>query len=241
VGVGFDLELDWKKETVMETKAFWIGIDTGGTFTDAIAIEDGEKIYVTKTPSTPHDLSIGVMKAIELLAESAGMSMESFLSRVQKISHGTTATVNAMVQRKGARTGLITTKGFKDHFIIMRSGRGVGVPDVEKVRYSRAAKPEPLVPYTFTEEVRERIDYAGRVLVPLDEADARRAIQSLLDMGVEAIAIFLLWSFRNPVHEARLRDLVHEMAPSVSVTAGSDLAAEGLVLEREESFWPIRS
>jgi N-methylhydantoinase A len=132
--------------------------------------------------------------------------------------------VNAMVQRKGARTGLITTKGFKDHFIIMKSGRGVGVPDVEKVRYSRAAKPEPLVPYILTEEVQERIDYAGRVLVPLDEADARRAIRSLLDKDVEAIAISLLWAFRNPVHEVRIRDLVREMAPHVDVTAGSNLA-----------------
>jgi N-methylhydantoinase A len=207
----------------METKSFWIGVDTGGTFTDAIAVETGGMTHVTKVLSTPKDLSIGVMKAMERLAESAGMEIQSFLSKVQMIAHGTTATVNAMVQRKGARTGLITTQGFKDHFIMMKSGRGVGVPDVEKVRFSRAVKPKPLVPYSLTEEVRERIDYDGRIIVPLDEGDARRAIQGLLDKGVEAIAISLLWSFRNPVHEAFIRDLVREMAPQVSVTAGSDL------------------
>lgn len=207
----------------MGAKTFWVGVDTGGTFTDAIAIENSEKLHLVKTPSTPSDLSIGVMNAIELIAESAGVSLGEFLGNTQKVAHGTTATVNAMVQRCGAKTGLITTKGFKDHLIIMKAGRGVGVPDVEKVRFSRALKPDPLVPDALTEEVLERIDYAGRVLSPLDEGDARRAIQRLLDKGVEAIAISLLWSFLNPAHELHIRDLVREMAPHITVSTGSEL------------------
>ncbi|MDP6495289.1 MAG: hydantoinase/oxoprolinase family protein, partial [Dehalococcoidia bacterium] len=163
------------------------------------------------------------MNAVELIAESAGVSPGELLGNTQKVAHGTTATVNAMVQRRGAKTGLITTKGFKDHLIIMKAGRGVGVPDAEKARFSRALKPGPLVPDTLTEEVRERIDYAGRVLSPLDEGDVRLAIQRLLDKGVKAIAISLLWSFRNPEHELYIRDLVREMAPHITVSTGSEL------------------
>ena len=81
----------------MEKRTFWVGVDTGGTFTDAVAVENGEKLHLAKTPSTSQDLSAGVMNAMALLAASAGLSLEAFLSCTQKVAHGTTATVNAMV------------------------------------------------------------------------------------------------------------------------------------------------
>jgi N-methylhydantoinase A len=202
---------------------YFIGVDTGGTFTDALAMDDEGGVHLAKTPTTPQDLSVGIMNAMGLLAEAIGISREALLKRTQRFAHGTTATVNAMVQRRGAKVGLLTTRGFRDHLIVMKAARGVGVPDTERVRFSRAVKPAPIVPYALTEEVAERIDYAGRVLLPLDEEDARRAIRHLLDQGVEAIAISLLWSFRNPAHEQRLAALVREMAPEMSVSAGGVL------------------
>ena len=202
---------------------YWVGVDTGGTFTDAFAIGSDGAVHLAKTPSTPNDLSLGIMTSIELLAESAGISPEAFLARTQELAHGTTATVNAMVQRRGAKAALMTTGGFRDHFILMKGARGVGVPDGEKIRFSRAVKPEPIVPYDRTEEITERVDYAGRIVIPLDEAETREKIRRLAEQGVEAIAVSLLWSFRNPAHELRVRDLIREMYPHISVTMAHDL------------------
>jgi N-methylhydantoinase A len=201
-------------------QAFWIGVDTGGTFTDALAIDHAGRLYLAKTPSTPKDLSVGIMTAIDLLAESAGIPTQQYLETTRKLAHGTTATVNAMVQRKGAKVGLITTRGFGDHLILMKAARGVGVPEGEKMVFSRAVKPQPIVPYNLTEEVTERIDYAGQVLLALDEDDVRRAIKALLAGGVEAIAVSLLWSFRNPAHEQRVIEIIREFAPNLSISAG---------------------
>lgn len=204
-------------------QTYLIGVDTGGTFTDALAMDDAGNVHLAKTPTTPGDLSVGIMNAVALLAESIGISREDLLARTRRFAHGTTHTVNAMVQRRGAKVGLLTTRGFRDHLILMKAARGVGVPDVERVRFSRAVKPAPIVPYALTEEVAERIDYAGRVVLPLDEENARRAIRRLLDAKVDAIAVSLLWSFRNPVHEQRIETLLREMAPGLSVSTGSGL------------------
>jgi N-methylhydantoinase A len=207
----------------MKDTAYWIGVDTGGTFTDALAIDNAGRLHLAKTPSTPKDLSIGIMTALDLLADSAGVDARAYLSATNKLAHGTTATVNAMVQRRGAVAGLITTRGFRDHLILMKAARGVGVPEGEKMMFSRAVKPAPIVPYDYTEEVAERIDYAGRVVIPLDENDVRRAVRNLLQRGVQAIAVSLLWSFRNSSHERRVVELIREMAPNLSISAGHDL------------------
>jgi N-methylhydantoinase A len=204
----------------MMTAAYWVGVDTGGTFTDALAIDSAGQVHLAKTPSTPKDLSVGIMTALDLLAESIGTSVVECLATTGKLAHGTTATVNAMVQRRGARVGLITTRGFRDHLILMKAARGVGVPEGEKARFSRAVKPKPIVPYELTAEVAERIDYSGRVVLPLDDQDVRRAVSHLLGLGVEAIAVSLLWSFRNPSHERRIVEIIHELAPAMSVSAG---------------------
>src|SRR5262245_44913318 len=130
--------------------SYWIGVDTGGTFTDAIAIDSAGSLHLAKTPSTPSDLSVGIMRVMDMLADSAGVPVNQLLHRTRKLAHGTTATVNAMVQRRGAKVGLITTRGFRDHLILMKANRGIGVPEAEKVRFSRAVKPEPIVPYALT-------------------------------------------------------------------------------------------
>ena len=116
----------------MMTAAYLVGVDTGGTFTDALAIDSAGQVHLAKTPSTPKDLSVGIMTALDLLAESIGTSVVECLATTGKLAHGTTATVNAMVQRRGAGVGLITTRGFRDHLILMKAARGVGVPEGER-------------------------------------------------------------------------------------------------------------
>jgi N-methylhydantoinase A len=141
------------------------------------------------------------------------------------LSHGTTVATNVVVERRGAKVGLITTAGHGDALLIMRAyGRAAGLSAAATLRFSATAKPEPLVPRTLIHEIPERIDSQGEVVVALDEAAVRRATRALLAAGVEAIAIVFLWSFRNPSHEQRALAIVSEEAPQLFVTASSDLA-----------------
>src|SRR5260221_5371614 len=100
---------------------FWIGVDPGSPFPDAPAIGTTGRLHLAKTPSTPQDLSVGIMTALNLLAESSGIPTRQYMAATHKLAHRTTATVNAMVQRTGARVGLITTRGFRDHLILMKA------------------------------------------------------------------------------------------------------------------------
>ncbi|MGI0092257.1 MAG: hydantoinase/oxoprolinase family protein [Nitrososphaerales archaeon] len=200
-----------------------MGVDTGGTFTDTVLLgSNGEMLY-SKVPTTPSDLSIGILNSLNEIKESRHQSVEDILSKTVKFAHGTTATVNAMIQHRGAKVGLITTRGFKDHLLIMRGGRAVGVPQGEKLRFARVSKPSPMVPYFLTEEVTERVDYAGRVVVPLNRKEAETAVNSLLRKGVETICVSFLWSFRNPKHEQEVRKIIAKKSPNTFVTTGSEL------------------
>lgn len=200
-----------------------LGVDVGGTFTDAVAADDRGNIVSAKTPSTPPAYERGVMNAISGLADELQMPMDELLANTEYIAHGTTASINALVQGKVAPVGLITTKGHRDSIYIMNAeGRVLGASFHEIQDSLRRRKPRPLMPKRRAKEVTERIDYAGNVLVALDEEEARAAIAELLEDGVEAIAVSLLWSFRNPSHEERIRELVHEVAPDTYVTLSSE-------------------
>ncbi len=204
--------------------SYTVGCDIGGTFTDTVVIDAEGTVQQFKSPTTPNDLREGVLATLELAAHALGESLEVFLGNVARFSHGTTVGTNAVLERRGARTGLIQTKGFGDTLDIMRAGgRTDGRGEEEMHRFSRLTKPEPLVDRELVGEVAERVDLAGEVLAPLTEREARRAVQRLLDAGVESIAISLLWSFRNPVHEQLLVGIVRELAPECYVTASSDL------------------
>src|SRR3990170_6889506 len=139
---------------------YTIGIDIGGTFTDCVIIDEKNNIYNGKYPSTSEDFSIGFMKSIDNTIENIGISRDELIKNIRLLNHSTTVGTNAFITRKGAKTGLITTKGFKDIILIMRAiGRVAGLPE-EKIQFmARTFKPDPIVPRTLIEGVTERVDY----------------------------------------------------------------------------------
>lgn len=203
---------------------YYIGTDTGGTFTDTIVMNEEGKLKIYKTHTTPRDRSVGIMKALSIAAKDLDLSEEEFLKNVQYFGHGTTAATNAFIERKGAKTGLITTAGFGDTLLIQRSmGQWTGL-EQQITHYSIRKMPDPIIPKKLIVEIPERVDYKGSVVVPLDETIAREAVRKLLSQEVEAIAVSLLWSFANPIHEQLLKRIVKEEAPHVFLSISSEVA-----------------
>jgi N-methylhydantoinase A len=205
--------------------AYVIGVDVGGTFTDAVASGEDGSMISTKTPSTPPNYADGVVQALEGLADRVGIGLDQLLGETSYIAHGTTSTLNALVTGDVGKVGWLTTVGHRDSIYIMNVvGRYAGNSPEQIQDILATRKPAPLVPKSRAKEVVERVDYKGSVVVPLDEDQARGAIRELLKDGVEAIAVSLLWSFRNPAHERRLRELIAEQAPEMYVTLSSELS-----------------
>jgi len=212
---------------------YYCGVDIGGTFTDCVVLDDAGRVLNAKTSSTPPHFQDGFLNALAEIAQKLGLSREEFLAQTELLLHGTTIGTNALVQMRGAKTGLITTAGHGDALLIMRSyGRSAGLPIDRLLHVSRHRKPDPIVPPERIKEVSERLDWAGEVFLTLNEEEARRAIQELVDDGVEAIAISFLWGFVNPVHENRVKELVREMAPDVFVSCAHELIAKPGEYER---------
>ena len=205
-----------------------IGIDTGGTFTDVtVLLPDGETI-INKAATTPGDFSSGVMNALQVTAESMGMDRATLLRQSSVFKHGTTVATNAMITRTGSKVGLLTTKGHEDAIFIMRAvGRVDGLDEMEIRHVTKVTKPEPLVQRSDVRGIFERLDFRGDVLAPLDEDDAREAIRYLVEERfVDAIAICLLFGWKNPVHEKRIVELIGEMYHNrdLTVTASHAIA-----------------
>src|SRR5215207_6819438 len=190
-----------------------VGIDVGGTFTDLVAL-DGRKILTAKVPSTPEDQSEGVMRSLEAVEASD----------VEAFAHGMTVATNALLERRGARTALLTTEGFRDLIELARQDR--------PALYDLAARrPEPLVPRELRCTVRERMGPEGKV-EPLDEASVREAIERLREAEVEAVAVCLLFAFLHPEHERRVGAAVREALPGVHVSLSSEVLPEFREYER---------
>ena len=203
---------------------FYIGIDIGGTFTDTVVVDDQGRLRGYKTESTPGDLAAGVMGGLRLAAEDLAISIRQLLSSTACLVHGTTKATNAFIERKGALTGLITTKGFGDTMFIQRMmGFTAGLTEEQIPHYSFREYPAPIVPHHLVKEVPERVDYNGAVVVKLNEGEVRRAVHELMEAGVQAIAVCLLWSFRNPAHEQAIKRIILEEAPGVFVSISSEL------------------
>jgi N-methylhydantoinase A len=199
-----------------------IGVDIGGTFTDLVWVDDATgEVRVSKLLTTPKDPSQAVEQGVVTVLHDAG----SQAADVRGVIHGTTLATNALIERKGARTGLLTTAGFRDAVEIGREGRY----DMYDLFIDQ---PSPLVPRHLRLEVGERISAAGGVLTPLDEPSARAAIARLKDAGVEAIAICLLHSYRNPAHERALAALCTQLLPAVPVSCSSEVVPEIREYER---------
>jgi N-methylhydantoinase A len=214
--------------------SFAIGVDIGGTFTDCAAVDDAGRVWHGKAPSTHGTSPVeGVLAGLTNLAEAAGQDLGSLLAGTSQFSHGTTIGTNLVVEHKGARVGLITTKGHRDALLMMRGrGRTAGEPPDRILNVRDTDKPAPLVPRHDIVEVVERVASDGSILVQLDEVAARKSITELLERGVEAIAVSLLWSFRNPSHEVRLREIVKELSPQMYVSASSEIAPRQGEFER---------
>ncbi|WP_290901161.1 hydantoinase/oxoprolinase family protein [Ferroglobus sp.] len=201
-----------------------IGIDVGGTFTDVVLVDDQSgKLYHTKTPTTPKDLTVGVLRGIEKILEISSAEIEN----LKYIVHGTTIGTNALIERKGAKTGLITTEGFIDVLEIGRFQR-----PKEGLYDMTVDNPEPLVPRYLRKGVKERVNSKGEIVKPLDEKSAREAVEFLISEGVESIAVSFLFSFLNPTHERRVREIIKEINPEIYVSLSSDIAPEFREYER---------
>jgi len=199
-----------------------IGVDIGGTFTDLVWVDDATgAVKVGKLLTTPKDPSQAVEQGVVTLLSDAGGAA----ANVRSVIHGTTLATNALIERKGARTGLLTTAGFRDAVEIGHEGRY----DMYDIFID---SPAPLVPRHLRLEVTERMAADGRVLIPLEDGSARAAIARLRDAGAEAIAICLLHAYRNPVHERALQQLCAELAPGVPVSTSSEVVPEIREYER---------
>ncbi len=191
-----------------------VGIDIGGTFTDCVALDDSGNVASVKVPSTPPNFEEGFQNALRAVAGVVGHPLEDFLGAVDHVLHGTTVATNVMVQRSGAKVGIITTRGHRDATLIMKGhGRVAGLPTSALTHPQLTDKPVPLVPRRLIKEVDERIDVAGDVVVRLDRDAVREAGLELLAAGCTAIAVCFLWSFRNDEHERAAADELASVVP----------------------------
>jgi N-methylhydantoinase A len=189
----------------------YVGVDTGGTFTDVVVMDGAGTVVTNKAPTTPDALEEGVLAALTLIADHRHETLAEMLAKVRNFGHGTTQATNALIERRGSTTGLLTTQGFGDTILVQRlMGFTAGMPNELLGRFSQRSYPDPLVPPRLIGEVPERVDQAGTVLLKLDEEAVRTEVKRLGGEGAEAYAVSLLWSFRNPDHEKRIAEIIRE-------------------------------
>ncbi len=201
-----------------------LAVDIGGTFTD-IAIATGEQIYIAKTLTTPGRPVTGVLDGVGRALKNADLEPADFRS----VIHGTTLATNALIERRGARVGVITTAGFRD---ILEIGyeRRYDQYDIN------IEKPDRIVPRDRVFGVRERIDVSGEIIEALDQTSLDNAIDALLDAGVESIAVCLLHSYENPAHEQQIRDRLQTRAPNLPVSLSAEVSPEIREFDRETAW-----
>ncbi|MFL5287127.1 MAG: hydantoinase/oxoprolinase N-terminal domain-containing protein, partial [Rhodopila sp.] len=196
--------------------ALRVGFDIGGTFTDFV-LEDRRTgtVRLHKRLTTPHDPAVGVLEGLAAITSDNGLT----LADIDELVHGTTLVTNAVIERKGARLGLITTSGFRD---VLEAGT--------EQRYDIydlfLTYPEPLVPRRRRLEVTERIDRDGGIVTPLNEDEVRQAALRLKQAGADAMAICFLHAYREPAHERRAAAIVAETLPDVAVSVSHEIVAE---------------
>src|SRR5438128_2759864 len=192
-----------------------VTVDTGGTFSDFVYLnEDTGEVSISKLPSTPDDPSRAILAGIEMLLERGVAATD-----IGYFCHGTTVGTNALLEGKGAKTGLLVTEGFRGIYPVGEQARPYGTA-IFDVMYE---KPAPLVPRSLTGEVRERVDFRGNVLHELDETALRATVRELAAQNVESIAVCLLFSFLHPAHEARAREIIVEEMPDCSISLSSEV------------------
>ena len=201
-----------------------IGIDVGGTFTDFFVVDKYGNFKIRKTESTPLDPAIGVLTGLGEIASEEGCTVSDFLSQVDVIVHGTTITTNAILTGKYAKTGFITTEGFRDY---LNERRGAKTPYETK-----ESPPNPIVPRYLIRVVKERVDCEGKEIIPLKEEDVYAAAKIFKREEVEAIAVSLLFSFLNPSHERKVKEILEKALPEVYICLSCDVLPQIRVYER---------
>jgi N-methylhydantoinase A len=191
-----------------------ICIDVGGTFTDLVLFDEkkGRVVGTTKVSSTPKDPSEGAIHGINSILEESGVEP----AHVDFTAHGTTVAVNTLLEHKGASVGLITTKGFRDILELRRISRPKLYDLFQDI-------PTPLVPRNLRLEVLERVDFQGNVLHPLDPSEVLWAADQLIRRGVESVAISFLFSYINPIHEIKARDIIRKKYANLLVFISSEV------------------
>ena len=184
--------------------SYRLSADIGGTFTDLVLLDPAGRLHVHKTPSTPRDFTEGILTGVERILRE----QQAELGAVDTFVHGATVVLNALLQMRLPRTGLITTAGFRDVLEIMRTNN----PEMYDLSY---VKPAPLVPRAMRLEVRERIRHTGEVLTVLEETDVRDAARKLVADGAQAVAVCLLHAYANPEHEQRVAEILAQEAPGL--------------------------
>lgn len=202
-----------------------LGIDIGGTFTDCV-LTDGGVHRSVKVLSDPADPSAGVMAGVERLAQQGGSGVDALLGQIDRFAHGTTIGTNAVLERNGARVGVVATIGHGDALAIMRGhGRVAGrsVDDIFRVRDS--SLPTPLIVPGAVLELHERVDARGNIVVALQEAAASAALAEFIERySLDAVAVALLWSFANPTHERAVAAILRDQAPELFVSLSCDVS-----------------
>lgn len=195
------------------TTQYTVGIDVGGTFTDFYCAANGVA-RTTKTPTTHYDLSVGFMQGMRQLASEYKMPFDTFLGQVESLRYSTTVGTNALIERNGPKLGLFTTAGFEDTIFIGRARSWADGLSLQQCRdQARIQKPEPLIEPEMVVGVRERIDYDGKVIAPLQREEVLKKLQELVDKGAQGFVVSLLWSFVNPQHEKMIQEIIEEEYP----------------------------
>jgi len=197
------------------SRQFQVGCDIGGTFTDVVVADSEGRVYTDKSDTTHDELTVGVVAALENAAGQIGMTVEEVLAATTRFVNGTTIVTNSIAELRGARVGLLVTRGMGDMMRIARSPR-----NPQRDHHLQGNVPD-LVDRRDIVEVVERVDKTGSAIVPLTEEEARRAIGELAGKGVESIAISLMWSFRNSDHEELLARILAEEHPELYVSVSS--------------------
>jgi N-methylhydantoinase A len=191
-------------------------VDTGGTFTDLVIEDDEGNLRVFKSATTPADPVNGIVNAFEFAAGEMGTTLGDLLALGTMLMHGTTRGLNAILTGNTARTALLVTEGHPDVLVLREGGR-------TDIFNHRIPYPEPYIPRRLTYEVPERVTADGSILVPLDELKTLEVVRRMAGDEIEAVAVTLLWSFLNPAHELRVRELIHRELPNLPVTLSHEL------------------
>jgi N-methylhydantoinase A len=206
---------------MLETSAadrFMVGVDVGGTFTDLVFVNSRGEIAIEKVPSTPDDMSQGVLNGAARVDERLKLS-GGLLQSLDRFVHGTTVAANAFLERKGGHIAFITTKGLRDTLVMRRMFR-------ENMYDTRVAEPTPLVSRSDIFEVNERIGRRGEVVTALDDEEVKAIAQQLARRNIDAVGVCLIFSFRNPEHELRIKRILLEALPNVYVSVSCEVCPE---------------